>query len=124
MYGVQVPSHDGRAGCAAIVLTNTPNLASFDWAGLVAMMRAELPSHAVPSFIRVLAGGEVGKMSTDNLKHNKVHLRQEGVNPDALGSKITGGQEDKLLWLVAGSNTYVPFTKQDWDQLSRARARI
>lgn len=124
VYGVQIPSHDGRAGCAAIVLTSTASLDSFEWAGLVAMLRAELPSHAVPTFIRVLAGGEVGKMSTDNLKHNKVHLRQEGVNPDALGSKVAGGESDKLFWLVASSDTYVSFTKQDWDQLSRARARI
>lgn len=124
VYGVTVPSHDGKAGCAAIIFKTTAHMASFDWTALAAMLRAELPSHAVPIFIRVLEGGLVGKMSTDNLKHNKVHLREEGVDPGLRGSKVTGGQGDKLYWLPAGSETYLPFTVSDWDRLSHARARI
>jgi hypothetical protein len=97
---------------------------TFNWAGLATMLRAELPSHAVPIFIRVLDAGVVGKMSTANLKHNKVHLRQEGVDPLALGTKVAEGGSDKLFWLPAGAERYVPFTMKDWDRLSRAQARI
>lgn len=124
VYGVQIPSHDGRAGCAAIVFQHALDLESFDWACLAAMLRSELPSHAVPIFIRVCDGAVVGKMSTDNLKHNKVHLRQEGVDPLALGTKVAEGKNDKLFWLPAGAKQYVPFTTKDWDRLSRALARI
>ncbi|KAG5927366.1 Isopenicillin N epimerase component 1 [Claviceps africana] len=123
VYGVQIPSHDGRAGCAAIVLSGSTGKADdFDWAGLAALLRKELPSYAVPIFIRVREG--VGSMSTGNFKHNKVHLRAEGVDPLALGTKVAGGQADRLFWLPAGSSEYVSFTQGDWARLTQARARI
>ncbi|KAG5970585.1 Isopenicillin N epimerase component 1, partial [Claviceps digitariae] len=122
VYGVKIPSHDGRAGCAAIVLSSSSNAVSFDWAGLATLLRRELPSYAVPVFIRVREG--VGSMSTGNYKHNKVHLRAEGVDPGALGTKVAGGKADKLFWLPAGSSRYVAFGQSDWDKVTQARARI
>ncbi|KAG6018653.1 Isopenicillin N epimerase component 1, partial [Claviceps citrina] len=121
VYGVEVPSHDGRAGCAAIALSSG-DADSFDWAGLAALLRKELPRYAVPVFIRVRDG--VGGMSTDNHKHNKVHLRAEGVDPRALGTKVAGGEADRLFWLPAGSVRYVAFGQPEWDRLTQARARI
>lgn len=121
VYGVKIPSHDGRAGCAAIALKDG-TLDTLDWASVAALLRAELPAYAVPVFMRVREG--VGGMSTDNHKHNKVPLRLEGVDPQALGTKVPNGSNDKLFWLPAGSSTYVPFTPADWDRLSKLRARI
>lgn len=95
---------------------------NFDWASVTTLLRKELPTYAVPVFIRVREG--VGGMSTDNHKHNKVPLRLEGVDPRALGTKVPGGNDDKLFWLPAGSSKYVPFTQGDWDKLSQQRARI
>ncbi|KAG6002228.1 Isopenicillin N epimerase component 1 [Claviceps maximensis] len=131
VYGVKIPSHDGRAGCAAIVLmgngsssngSNNDNADNFDWTGLATLLRRELPPYAVPVFMRVRAG--VGSMSTDNYKHNKVHLRDEGVDPRALGKRVAGGEADRLFWLPAGSPGYVAFGQGDWDKLTQARARI
>lgn len=122
VYGVKVPSHDGRAGCAAVALATGTTLESFDWAGLTTLLQSELPSYAVPIFIRVREG--VGSMSTGNHKHNKVHLREEGVDPGASGTKVLDGKNDHILWLPAGSSKYVPFTEGDWAKLSKARARI
>lgn len=121
VYGVKVPSHDGRAGCAAIAVSSG-SADKFDWAGLATLLRKELPPYAVPIFVRVREG--VGGMSTDNHKHNKVHLRAEGVDPQALGTKVANGKGDKLFWLPAGSPEYIPFTQGDWDKLTQSRARI
>jgi acyl-CoA synthetase (AMP-forming)/AMP-acid ligase II len=125
VYGVQVPNHDGRAGCAAIALKNAATPDTFDWSRLTALLRSELPSYAVPVFIRVRE--TVGGMSTDNYKHNKVPLRDEGVDPRSIGTKVPGGEKDRFFWLPAGASKYVPFTERDWDLLSgqsAARPRL
>lgn len=121
VYGVRLPSHDGRAGCAAVVL-RTPSVDAFDWKSLATLLRKELPAYAVPVFIRVREG--VATMSTDNYKHNKVPLRNEGVDPAAMGTKVKSGDKDKVFWLPSGSDTYVPFTKNDWSNISQAKARL
>lgn len=121
VYGVKIPCHDGRAGCAAVVLASG-DVDAFDWASLATMLRKELPPYAVPTFIRVRSA--VGSMSTDNHKHSKVQLRLEGVEPQALGTKVPNGDSDSLLWLPAGSSKYVHFTQNDWDKLTQSRARI
>ncbi|KZZ97731.1 isopenicillin N-CoA synthetase [Moelleriella libera RCEF 2490] len=121
VYGVKIPCHDGRTGCAAVVLASG-DVDAFDWASLATMLRKELPPYAVPTFIRVRRA--VGSMSTDNHKHSKVQLRLEGVEPQALGTKVPNGNTDSLLWLPAGSSKYVHFTQNDWDKLTQSRARI
>nr|Q8J0E9.1 RecName: Full=Isopenicillin N epimerase component 1; Short=IPN epimerase component 1; AltName: Full=Isopenicillin N epimerase acyl-CoA synthase component [Hapsidospora chrysogena]CAD45625.1 isopenicillin N-CoA synthetase [Hapsidospora chrysogena] len=125
VYGVQVPNHDGRAGCAAIALKNAATPDTLDWSRLTSLLRSELPSYAVPVFIRVRE--TVGGMSTDNHKHNKVPLRDEGVDPRSMGSKVPGSEKDRFFWLPAGASKYVPFTERDWDLLSgqsAARPRL
>ncbi|KAK2595225.1 long-chain fatty acid transporter fat1 [Conoideocrella luteorostrata] len=121
VYGVKIPSHDGRAGCAAIAL-NDGNADTFDWSSVATLLRKELPPYAVPVFLRVREG--VGSMATDNHKHNKVHLRDEGVDPRALGTRVPDGKRDRLFWLPTGSAKYVAFTQGDWDKLTQLRARI
>ncbi|KXX82825.1 Isopenicillin N epimerase component 1 [Madurella mycetomatis] len=122
VYGVKIPNHDGRAGCAALVLKGTtPD--DFDWARLAALLRSKLPPYAVPLFVRVREGG-VGGMSTDNYKHNKVPLREEGVNPRTRGTNVRDGERDRVFWLPAGSSEYVPFTERDWDLLGEGRAKL
>ncbi|KAG6311076.1 Isopenicillin N epimerase component 1 [Claviceps purpurea] len=125
VYGVKVPSHDGRAGCAAIALRSDTSADTFDWAGLASLLRKELPSYAVPIFVRVReGGGTVGGMSTGNHKHNKVQLREEGVCPRTLGTKVAGGEADRLFWLPTGAPAYVSLTEGDWERVTRTRARI
>ncbi|KAL2758889.1 hypothetical protein ACRALDRAFT_1075272 [Sodiomyces alcalophilus JCM 7366] len=123
VYGVRIPGHDGRAGCVALVLKNGGTADDLDRAGLAALLRSKLPSYAVPLFLRVRDGG-VGAMSTDNHKHSKVPLREEGVDPRLRGTKVKGGERDRFFWLPAGASEYVPFTESDWDGLGQARARL
>ena len=120
VYGVELPHHDGRAGCAAIALNRPPD--QFDWEGLVTQLRSNLPSYAIPVFIRVRK--QIGSMSTDNHKYRKAPLREEGVNPDSLGTKTSGGEEDRLFWLPAREHCYVPFTSQDWEGLNSSKVHL
>ncbi|WEW54858.1 long-chain fatty acid transporter fat1 [Emydomyces testavorans] len=120
VYGVKLPNHDGRAGCAAVVLDTTPD--TFPWAALTAHLRSKLPFYAIPVFIRVRK--QIGSMNTDNNKHNKVPLRLEGVNVEMLGKKVPGGNEDVVYWLPPKATQYVPFTKQHWQGLSSAEVRL
>lgn len=120
VYGVLVPGHEGRAGCAAVDLV-TKN--SFDWKGLTEHLTASLPRYATPVFIRVIEG-EIGRNSSHNSKQNKMSLRQEGVDPKLRGSKVAGGDRDQVYWLKSKATEYVPFREQDWDDLVAAKARL
>ena len=65
VYGVALPGKDGRACMAACVLAD-----DLDWAALAAFLQKNLPSYAVPVFIRKLKEIEI----TGTFKHTKVRL--------------------------------------------------
>ena len=118
VYGVLVPSHDGRAGCAAIYIDPQARQ-GFNFADLLRHTRASLPRYAVPVFVRV-----VEEMTPiHNNKQNKVPLRKEGVDPDAI-EKGVGGPNDTVLWCPPKSTTYVPFERKHWESLQGGRARL
>jgi len=112
VYGVQLPHHDGRAGCVAIVLDTeqvTPELLT----DLAAHARAKLPNYAVPLFLRVMK--EIGRQTTGTNKQQKHVLRQQGVDPAKVGG-------DRLFWLRGG--TYVPFGEKEWRELLEGRVKL
>lgn len=111
VYGVQLPGHEGRAGAVALLIDESKREA-FDYADFLRYARANLPKYAVPIFIRLVSE----PLSTGNHKQNKVPLKAEGVDPD----KISSG--DAIYW--ARGETYVPFTRADWEGLSQGRARL
>ncbi|KAK3326871.1 hypothetical protein B0H66DRAFT_170434 [Apodospora peruviana] len=113
VYGVQLPNHDGRAGCVAIVFTTGPSVGSEVLASLAEYARRSLPRYAVPLFLRVRK--EVGLHNTGTNKQQKHALRQESVNP----AKV---QDDALFWLKDG--TYVPFSGKDWMQLEQGAVKL
>lgn len=116
VYGVLVPGHDGRAGCAALYIDGGPAAVDkFDWAGLARFAKANLPRYAVPVFVRVLAGTIHG---THNHKQNKVPLRQQGIDLEKVDEK------DRMLWLPPGAETYVEFRPRDWEGIATGRARL
>ena len=117
VYGVALPNHDGRAGCAAITIDSSK---PFDWNGMLNFSRAKLPKYAVPQFVRVTKV----PMNTHNNKQNKVQLRQEGVDPSLLGTKVQGGGQDDIYWIPSGSNAYTPFQQKDWAALSTGSAKL
>jgi len=109
VYGVELPHHDGRAGCVAIVLAEEPSERLL--ADLAKHVHEKLPRFAVPLFLRLTKNIVV----TGTNKQQKHVVRAQGVDPEKTG-------EDELFWLKNG--TYVKFSRQDWEELNRGRVRL
>ncbi|CAJ2504205.1 Uu.00g115990.m01.CDS01 [Anthostomella pinea] len=132
VYGVLVPGADGRAGCAAVVLTEGTateaeadgkgGAKTLDWTALADHCRANLPSYAVPIFIRVVKELEY----TGTMKLQKGRLRSEGIQLDAIekAAREKGEAVDAMFWLPRGAGGYVPFTEKDLRELQGGRARL
>jgi acyl-CoA synthetase (AMP-forming)/AMP-acid ligase II len=122
VYGVALPNHDGRAGCAAVVFNQQiargnpsgpalePSRAVLD--SLAAHTLKNLPRFAAPLFLRVMPQMQ----STGNNKQQKHVLRTEGVDIAQVS------KDDRLYWLQ--DNTYVPFGQKDWDRLNGGQVRL
>lgn len=122
VYGVALPNHDGRAGCAAIELSKSAK-SQPDWQDLTKFVRANLPKYAVPVFIRVVSG-ETGDMGTHNHKQNKVPYREEGVDPGRLGTKVPKGRQDRLFWLPPHADSYTPLSLEKWNELGSGKLKL
>ncbi|KAI1393039.1 acetyl-CoA synthetase-like protein [Hypoxylon trugodes] len=112
VYGVQLPHHDGRAGCAAISFSRE-QLDDSLLQSLAEHTRSRLPKYAVPLFLRV--GKGLTKAVTHTNKQQKHELRTQGVDPSLVG-------DDELYWLRGG--TYVKFTKKEWDILNAGQVKL
>ncbi|THY78249.1 acetyl-CoA synthetase-like protein, partial [Aureobasidium pullulans] len=102
VYGVALPNHDGRAGCAAVMLKSAPS--SQVLKEIAAHAREKMPKFAIPLFLRVVREFEV----TGTAKYTKHGLREQGVDPGKVG-------EDGLFWLPVGAEAYTEFGKRDWE---------
>ncbi|EER43899.1 AMP dependent ligase [Histoplasma capsulatum H143] len=119
VYGVSVPTHEGRAGCAAILIQPDQRF-NFGFAAFARYARERLPKYAVPVFLRLVEASN----HTHNQKQNKVPLRDEGVDPDKLGSKAREGKNDRFLWLLPQNDTYLEFGRSDWEDLVNGRVKL
>lgn len=90
VYGVQIPGCDGRAGMAAIQLLDASK--HFDGDKVFNALAAELPSYAVPVFVRIVSSFE----TTATFKIKKSVLKQEAWEV-----------EDPVYIRYHGSNGYV-----------------
>ncbi|CAN8100968.1 unnamed protein product [Discula destructiva] len=122
VYGVQLAHHDGRAGCAALVMSQQgvsegPGGAvvpSEDVLRSVAEhVTRSLPRYAMPVFLRITQPGKMQTTGTN--KQQKHDLRVAGVDPDKVGG-------DQLFWLQDGK--YVPFTTRDWELLKGGKVKL
>lgn len=135
VYGVEVPGHDGRAGCAAIYI-DPAHQSTFDFNALLEHCRAKLPKYAVPVFIRVL-----NNLTTmHNNKQNKVPLRNDGCDMKKLKERTEKEAAEKglskeevkydtMYWCPQALSSikgaleddqgYVLYTMEDWEGLKR-----
>ena len=109
VYGVQLPHHDGRAGCAALILGERLDNALMS--SIARHAQKELPRFAVPVFLRIMTEMHL----TGTNKQQKHVLRAQGVDPGKVGG-------DELCWLRNGS--YVKFGPDDWVELNKGRAKL
>jgi acyl-CoA synthetase (AMP-forming)/AMP-acid ligase II len=121
VYGVEVPGHEGRAGCAAVVFKPEAVLPAAAGGlpseqtlrALAGHVRRGLPRYALPLFLRVVKGGAIQTTGTN--KQQKTSLRSEGVQPGRTG-------EDVVFWLRGDS--YVRFRAEDWSALQGGRVKL
>ncbi|KAF2227199.1 putative very-long-chain acyl-CoA synthetase family protein [Elsinoe ampelina] len=119
IYGVELPSHDGRAGCAALYI-EPANRATFNYNALLAHCRKQLPKYAVPIFLRLIEEQNLGH----NNKQNKVPLRNEGVDPIKIRNG-TAGPKDRILWVRSQKHEqYEEFGEREWAAITGGRVRL
>lgn len=106
VYGVEIPHHDGRAGCAAVLLERDVDQKLLD--GVAAHVKSRLPKYAVPIFLRVTKQ----MASTGNNKQQKHLLRTQGVEPG----------DDKIFWLRDG--TYLEMGDKEREELRAGRVKL
>ncbi|KAK4162375.1 putative very long-chain fatty acid transport protein [Cladorrhinum sp. PSN259] len=118
VYGIELPNHEGRAGCAAVVF-KAPAL---DSAGvptgetlksLAEHVRGGLPKYALPLFLRLVQDDSAHSTGTN--KQQKMALRNEGVDPAKIG-------QDQVYWLKGDS--YVRFGPSDWSELQGGKVKL
>lgn len=90
-YGVEIQDTNGRAGMIAVTPHENTN---FDPNKLVPHLSEELPSYAVPVFVRE----QQQLQTTGTFKYQKHTLKEEAFNPE----KVT----DKLWVLLPGETSY------------------
>lgn len=111
VYGVELPNHDGRAGCVSIVLADERPGEEL-LRSLAAHARENLPKYAVPVFLRI---SKLGGMITGTNKQQKHDLRVQGVDPAKVGG-------DDIYWLKDG--TYVKFRERDWKAITGGQVKL
>ena len=92
VYGVRVPGCEGRAGMAALVMSEG---SGFDPQAFWALAMARLPNYAAPLFLRLTPTADM----TGNYKLRKVDLQREGFDASLV--------KDPLFVRDDGAQTYV-----------------
>jgi len=111
VYGVQIPNNaDGRAPMCAI--TPSGELEDLDMVGLAKHARDELPSYAVPIFIRIVPKVNV----TATFKHQKVALRKDGCDVTQI--------KDPMFWMNPKTKCYEPFTVKEYNKIVTKQSRL
>jgi fatty-acyl-CoA synthase len=105
VYGVEVPDTGGRAGMATVKLREG---AEFDGKSLAGTVYGQLPSYAVPLFVRVAESLE----TTTTFKSRKVELRKQAYGPDV---------KDPLYVLAGRDEGYVPFYPEYPDEVASGK---
>jgi acyl-CoA synthetase (AMP-forming)/AMP-acid ligase II len=116
VYGVQIPGHDGRAGCAAVVLNSSASAAvgtgkvtrptPQTLRSIAKHVHKELPAFAQPIWLRFTSE----MLTTGTNKQQKHLLKADGIDPQAV--ERAG---DVLYW--SQGDTYELFTKRDLERI-------
>ncbi|QIW97817.1 hypothetical protein AMS68_003335 [Peltaster fructicola] len=115
VYGVELPGHDGRCGCAAMIMKENKPLDAALRLSIAEHVKARLPKYAVPLFFRMMTQFEL----TGTVKQTKVQLRNEGVDPSKTGA-------DPVFYLpsLKDGQGYEPFGKKQWDGIVGGSVRL
>ena len=109
VYGVEIPSTDGRAGMASILATK--DHAEFNFKSLFEILQTDLPRYAIPKFIRFLS--ELSTTST--FKIRKSDMKKEGFNIHKT--------KDPIYVYLPESSGYILLTEDIYDKIMKAKYR-
>lgn len=112
VYGVEVPHTNGRAGMVAVTLAENSSLDEQDLTDMLTHFKAELPSYAVPLFIRIQEQVE----TTGTFKYLKNKLKTQGFN-------IHETQERILVWLP-GQKSYTDLSPEIYENIQAYKYRF
>lgn len=107
VYGVSVPSADGRAGMVSLVAD-----ADFDLDDFGKRISSQLPRYARPLFVRLQSEIEI----TGTFKHRKVDAVREGFDP----SRVS----DPLFVFEADRSRYTPLDATRFEQIEAGLLRL
>jgi len=108
VYGVEIPGADGRAGMVAVTLKE--EVTQLDLAAFAAYADRELPTYAVPLFVRVQRDIDV----TGTFKMVKGDLRKEGYD--------IRQTSDAIFVRLPGSADYVAMDEATLDRIQAGNA--
>ena len=124
VYGVDVPGVEGKAGMAAIV----EDAAKFDLDSFLARLKAELPSYAIPLFVRLVSTIDLTGKCLDvkyikflhkilgTFKFRKLDLVREGYNPSIVS--------DPQYFYNSSSGGYTPLDSCLYDEIVSMKCRL
>ena len=107
VYGVAIPSAEGRAGMAAVVAEDP-----LDLAGFRKHLVSRLPPYARPLFLRIRNEVEV----TGTFKYSKTELVRQGYDPVA--------SNDMLYFDNMEAETFTPLDKDLYDRIQVGSIRL
>ncbi|MFX1531365.1 MAG: long-chain-acyl-CoA synthetase [Promethearchaeota archaeon] len=110
VYGVLIPGTEGRAGMVSIF--SDKNHREFNFNRLVKILNENLPTYAIPLFVRFLS-----ELSTTNTyKISKSDMKKIGFN--------VGKTEDPIYVLLPGSSEYTLLTKEIHSNIMNEKYRF
>ena len=110
VYGVEVPGADGRAGMAAITLSE--GVDELDLAGFAAYVNRELPVYARPVFLRIQTELDL----TGTFKMVKGDLKREGYDVTRVA--------DPVYVMKPGADAYEPLDADYLETIRAGEARL
>uniref|UniRef100_A0A8C3NM94 long-chain-fatty-acid--CoA ligase n=1 Tax=Cyanoderma ruficeps TaxID=181631 RepID=A0A8C3NM94_9PASS len=109
VYGVSVKNYEGRIGMAAIVLKRYH---TFNGERLYKHVEDFLPSYAKPRFVRIMDVMQI----TATFKHQKMHLANEGFNPEIIS--------EPLYFMYEPARSYIPLTREIYQKVVSGEIRL
>ncbi|NXP83826.1 S27A6 protein, partial [Passerina amoena] len=109
VYGVSVKNYEGRTGMAAIVLKHYHD---FNGERLYKHVEDFLPNYAQPRFVRIMDVMQI----TETFKHQKMHLANEGFNPEIIS--------EPLYFMYEPARSYIPLTREIYQKVVSGEIRL
>ena len=112
VYGVEIPNTNGRAGMAAITLSEGTTLTEQDLQQMATEFKKCVPAYAVPVFLRIQKQVE----TTGTFKYQKNKLKEQSFDPNK--------NDERLLVLLPNATGYCDLTPEIFSNIEAYQYRF